>query len=430
MSTMRPRRIAMVAACPFPCERGTPIRIHRLSEALAARGHDVHVVTYHLGEPAVVRSIKIHRIADVPTYRRLEPGPTLQKLLVIDVLLARKLARLMREQPFDVIHAHHVEGLIAALLARRGTRCPIVFDAHTLLQSELPFYGFSPTRAIRRGLGLMLDRGLPPWADYIIAVTEQIRTRLLELGAADPDRIAVIGNGVERDLFEQAPRESANGRTERTLVFTGNLAAYQGVEQMLRGFAALRARRSDVRLMVVSGSSFDAFEALAEGLGVRDAIEVVHGGFEEVPGQLARSDVALNPRGDAPGVPQKSLNYMAAGLPIVSFRGSGRHLVDGDTALLAEDGDIEGFAAAIERILDDPALARRLGQAAQGHARSAMSWERSATLVEQVYGEAIALMAGRPDAPSEQMCAIEPRLRPASLDPTVPCGPRSRDLEP
>jgi len=42
-------RIAMIAACPFPWPRGTPIRIHRIAEAVARRGHAVHVVTYHLG---------------------------------------------------------------------------------------------------------------------------------------------------------------------------------------------------------------------------------------------------------------------------------------------------------------------------------------------------------------------------------------------
>ena len=41
-------RIAIVAACPFPLPRGTPVRILRMAEALADRGHEVHVVTYHL----------------------------------------------------------------------------------------------------------------------------------------------------------------------------------------------------------------------------------------------------------------------------------------------------------------------------------------------------------------------------------------------
>ena len=55
-------RIAMVAACPFPWPRGTPIRIHRMAEALGRRGHDVHVVTYHLGGPTPTPHMTVHRI--------------------------------------------------------------------------------------------------------------------------------------------------------------------------------------------------------------------------------------------------------------------------------------------------------------------------------------------------------------------------------
>jgi glycosyltransferase involved in cell wall biosynthesis len=60
---------------------------------------------------------------------------------------------------------------------------------------------------------------------------------------------------------------------------------------------------------------------------------------------------------------------MAMGLPIVSFAGSGHHLVDGETALLVKDGDVAGFANAIVRLLDDPALGKRLGKNAQKSVR-------------------------------------------------------------
>ena len=59
-------RIAMLAACPFPWPRGTPIRIHRMTEALARHGHEVHVVTYHLGKELSASPYEVHRIRDVP----------------------------------------------------------------------------------------------------------------------------------------------------------------------------------------------------------------------------------------------------------------------------------------------------------------------------------------------------------------------------
>ena len=98
--------VAIVAACPLPLARGTPVRIRHVAESLANRGHDIHVITYHLGSGELSQDVKVHRTPRVPTYRRLSPGPSYQKLLVMDPLLTAKVARLLRTMPFDVIHAH------------------------------------------------------------------------------------------------------------------------------------------------------------------------------------------------------------------------------------------------------------------------------------------------------------------------------------
>ncbi|MCK5405179.1 MAG: hypothetical protein KAI75_08095, partial [Desulfobulbaceae bacterium] len=68
-------RIAMIDACPFPFARGTPVRIHRMTESLARRGHEVHVVTYHLGDETDHPPFQLHRTWDVKYYRNCSPGP-------------------------------------------------------------------------------------------------------------------------------------------------------------------------------------------------------------------------------------------------------------------------------------------------------------------------------------------------------------------
>jgi hypothetical protein len=122
MNGGRPLRIAMIAACPFPSPRGTPIRIFRMAEALAHLGHEVHVATYHIGDDTGPLPFEVHRIPHVSFYRRSDPGPTYGKLMVLDPLLGRSLRRLIRTARFDVIHAHHYEGLLVAksLPARIG----------------------------------------------------------------------------------------------------------------------------------------------------------------------------------------------------------------------------------------------------------------------------------------------------------------------
>src|SRR3990172_10649695 len=96
-------KVAVVAACPFPYPRGTPIRILRMSESLAARGHEVHVVTYHLGERLTDLPFTIHRIPNIPTYRKTSPGPSYQKVFLVDPLLTVKLYGVVRDRKVDLI---------------------------------------------------------------------------------------------------------------------------------------------------------------------------------------------------------------------------------------------------------------------------------------------------------------------------------------
>ena len=385
--TGRRYRVAVVAACPFPCGRGTPVRIQRMAEELARRGHELTVVTYHLREPLpVLDGVRVRRIRDVPSYRKFSPGPSPRKLLFLDTLLVGRLRELLREGGVDVIHAHHFEGLIVALLARRslGLAVPIVFDAHTLLESELPYYVPRPLRRALAVLGRLIDRTISNRAEHVVAVTDDLREHLLAQGIVAPADSTTVDNGVELEPFATERWTPRAAGDDCLMVFTGNLAGYQGIEQLLEALAAAQRERLPIRLRIVTQSSFGPYEALAERLGVRRLIELVDAGFDAVPHCLATADIAVNPRVEAPGLPQKTLNYMAAGMPIVSFAGSGQHLVHGVTALLVPGSSARDLAAAIVRLADDPALAAALGAGARAEVES-KSWTLAATRVEGVY---------------------------------------------
>jgi len=383
-------RIALVAACPFTASRGTPIRIHRMAEALAHRGHEVHVVTYHLGEPPVDPPFEVHRIKPLRFYKKISPGPSYRKLLQVDRHLARLLASVLSSNEIDLIHAHHYEGLIVALRSRRRG-VPIIYDAHTTLHSELPYYRMGLPRWLKLGVGAVLDRYLPRTAHHTIAVTEKIREKLLDIEAVKPDRVSVISNGVEPELFvERTDRSPERTAKQNTILFAGNLAAYQGIDLLLEAFAELRAQRSDTRLVIASLSSFEECEFLADSLGVRDAVDFIPTGLPQLPAVLARADVAVSPRVDCTGIPQKLLNYMAAGLPVVAFEGSAATIRHGETGLRVPNGDTQALARAIELAIDDRELATRLGQAAQQEMRAERTWAVCAQAVETVYERLLA----------------------------------------
>jgi glycosyltransferase involved in cell wall biosynthesis len=376
----------VVAACPFPMARGTPIRILRMAEALAARGHDVQVATYHLGSGPVAADVRVHRIGVIRSYQRLSPGPTYWKLLRVDPPLARLLRRLLHDSPFDVIHAHHYEGLLVAAAARRGLPVPLVYDAHTLLMSELPYYQLGLPESVKRALGRWMDGWMPDLAEHTVCVTDTIRDKLVQKAGMDPQRLSVITNGVEVEHFGAAASLAAARHDGRLLIFTGNLAEYQGIDLLLRALHEVVPRYDGLRLRIATDSSFEPYEALARELEIRDRIEIVAAPpFPELPRLLAGADIAVNPRVDCDGVPVKLLNYMAASLPVVSFDSSAPGVVHGSTGWLAESGNIKAFADGIAALLDDRARAVGIGRAAREYVVKHCSWSVAAERCEELY---------------------------------------------
>ncbi|WP_315681641.1 hypothetical protein, partial [Escherichia coli] len=73
--------VCMLAACPFPATHGTPGSIREMAEAVAERGHDVHVVTYHFGEDVPMRGFHLHRIPALTRESRVVVGPTVRRPL-------------------------------------------------------------------------------------------------------------------------------------------------------------------------------------------------------------------------------------------------------------------------------------------------------------------------------------------------------------
>lgn len=344
------------------------------------------MATYHLGAGPVAPNVQVHRIGDVPSYGKLGPGPALGKLLRVDPALAALLRRLLRRERFDVIHAHHVEGVLVSAVARVGLGVPLVFDAHTLLASELPYYRLGLPSGAKAALGRFGDRLVPRLADHTACVTETIRAKLVGPGGIDPNRVSVVSNGTEIDHFDPARVRPVLPRSGRTLIFTGNLAEYQGIDLMLKAFQRVAADCPDVRLLVASDSSFAPYEALARALGIRERVDIEPSpAFADLPRLLASAEIALNPRENADGIPVKLLNYMAAARATVSFAGSAPGVSHGVNGWLATSGDIDAFAAGITALLQDPARARTMGAAARDYVVEHASWPKAAERCERIY---------------------------------------------
>ena len=151
------------------------------------------------------------------------------------------------------------------------------------------------------------------------------------------------------------------------VAYVGRIRPVKGVSvlvaawpKVIRGDAA---QPLDARLLIAGdGAEREALAQSARDNGVGDTVEFL-GEVSDVPGVLARADVYVQPSFQE-GLPNAVLEAMAMGLPIVATRVSGNEdvVADGDNGLLVPPGDPDALAAAVRRLVADPALALRMGR--------------------------------------------------------------------
>jgi glycosyltransferase involved in cell wall biosynthesis len=382
--------IAMVAAQAFPTTQGTQVSIRQMSQALNELGHTVHVVCYHIGDPQPTRGFTIHRILPLIKYSKFRAGPSLQKPF-LDLLLTLKLYQVVKREKIDIIHAHNYEAPLAGFLVRLLTGVPLVYHAHNLMSNELHQYFDSAFfQALFRKFGQFLDRTIPRLADYTIGISDEIADYMTVRGIVRRDRLAVIPLGIFADEVSlQDPsdmRKKHNLPDEKIVLYNGNCDRYQNLPNLLEAMPRVLEKVPDARLVFITNELEDWIVDRVREKGFSEQTRFVEtDSFQCTTEFFSIADVAVSPRTSCPGIPIKLLNYMAARVPIVAFRGSAKNLVHEKHCLAVENGDIPGFADAVIRLLQDRALAERLKTNAYQLLNEEYNWNRIAKSIEEIH---------------------------------------------
>ncbi len=386
------RRIALVAACPFPSPQGSQVFVGQMAKRLAAAGHDVHLLTYGQGAEQSGHGYRHHRIARLPGDDALRSGPALMKP-ILDAMLTRRLARLVREERIEIIHAHNYEAAVAAIAARAVTRVPVVYHSHNLMGDELETYFKTPlAKRLAALAGRALDRTVPSKADRVIALCEWSAARLREAGC-EAARISVIPPAVEDEgpIVAGAGARASFGISEHAfvVVYSGNLDAYQNLPLLLRAIELVRGREgprsAPVHLLMVTHAAREARERVASP-GLEGRLHLIEArGHAEARRALGISDIAALPRRLGSGYPVKLLNYMSAAKAVVTAGCGSKVLRSGVDGIVVADDDPAQLADAIELCREDPARRAALGQAARRSYLESLTWEQVLPRIEDVY---------------------------------------------
>jgi len=218
-------------------------------------------------------------------------------------------------------------------------------------------------------------------ARAIVAVSRAMQQRLISLGAR-PEKVHCNPYGVDCRVFSSASPASAGP----VFLAVGRFVEKKAPQLTILAFARVHQREPDARLLMIGdGPLLDACRDLARGLGIAPAVtflgaqphNVIRDEMRKVRGFVQHSIEA--PSGDSEGMPVAIIEAGASGLPVVATRHAGISdaVIEGTTGFLVDEHDVPEMAEAMLRLIDQPALAARLGQAAHDHVRAHFSMERS-----------------------------------------------------
>lgn len=283
-----------------------------------------------------------------------------------------RLAGIIREWRPHVVHCRNwsswMDAVLGRLLARGDSR--LVWSFHGFIDADrLP--------ARRR----WASRALAGITDELFAVCRDAAQRYADRAGIDPRRFEVIYNGVDLERFRPAEDRAALRRSlgmdeqRRVLLTVASLIPVKGHADLLRALAMLG--RLGVELpevwLVGEGPLRPELESLVADLRLGPHVHMP-GHSDQVPGFLSASDLFVLPS-RLEGMSNAILEAMAAGLPVVAraVGGNPELVVDGVTGALCRPNEVAAMAEAIGRLLLDPALGIRMGQAGRKRAERVFS---------------------------------------------------------
>jgi L-malate glycosyltransferase len=363
-------------AC-FPLIGGSGILATALGSELARRGHEVYLFSYALPVRLDLpqEGLHFHRIEFADNALFPCPDYTLP--------LAVKMAEVARSQRLDLFHVHYaVPHALAACLASQivGPSAPRIVT--TLHGSDTTLLGQDPDyrTAIEHAL---------VHSDAVTAVSENLRNQTQEIFSVKR-AIEVIPNFFipnKPKRSREEVRHNLDVNDKFLVLHMSNLRPVKRIDLLLRTIA-LSKNRARLRLLVLAGGPFEPYEPLLDELGIRDIV-IVRQNMAVVDEYLEAADAGLY-TSEYESFGLGILETVFHGKPVVAFRVGGIPEVLGDSYPLYPFGDVTAAASALDALVQNPKLARELGEQSGARARERFSADRVVPQYEALYRRIVA----------------------------------------
>ena len=383
-------KILMISPQPFFEPRGTPISVYQRLEALSALGHEIDLVTYHVGKDVEFPNVKIHRVRNVKMIQHVRIGPSRAKIF-LDVLVFFKASQLLLAKRYDVIHSHEEAAFFSVFLAWLFHTSHL-YDMHSVLSRQLGNFNFGNKPVFIKFFSL-LETLVLKTCDAVITVGPDLERFVRQLGAGI--QVVMIDNialhAYKASVEDEAILELKNNLNlegRLPIVYTGTYERYQGLDMALESAKIVSEHFPNVIFLFVGAKNQQAREwtELAEQANLQDHVRFIDVvSPEESMVYLAYGAVLISPRVDGTSTPLKIYSYLHAEKPIVATNITAHtQVLTEENAMLVEPNK-DSFAAGIIRVLNDPQLAEGLGKNAYEYAQQKFNHQDYISKVNQVY---------------------------------------------
>ena len=250
-----------------------------------------------------------------------------------------------------------------------------------------------------RGL-VALERRTFLEADHVISTNESYREIAIRRGGKSPDDVTVVRTGPDADrLRAGAPDPALRRGREHLVAYLGVMGPQDGVDLVLEAARVVvhDLGRTDISFLLMGrGDCYDSLTARRAELGLEDYVEMPGRVPDEfVATALSTADLGLcpdpkNPLNDLSTM-NKTMEYMAFGLPVVAFDLRETRVSAADAATYARPNDVTEFAQAIVDLIDDPARRQRMGRTGRSRVEQELQWSHQREGYLRVYADLVAV---------------------------------------
>jgi glycosyltransferase involved in cell wall biosynthesis len=383
---------------------GSQTRSKALS--LVRLGHTVHVLSRNVDatiaetRTLTQEGVVVHRMqppgTDFPVYGRTT------YLLGYTWYVLRELHRLMERTTFDVIDFPEFggEGFAYQLDRTMWNWLPVVVNIHGPLAMFAEHFAWPEKTSRYYQVAAFMEQFSIHRADAVMAVSSTIADLASRAYSFPRDQIDIVYCGVDSDLFH--PGKGRVHEAERpTVLFVGNIIENKGIDTLFDAVMRLRSKYPDIHLQILGKEDNELAPRFREHMdregSHRNCEFVGFVDFKLLPEYYRQAHVYCSPA-EFEGLGTTYLEAMSCGTPVVASTAGGTQesVLNGQTGLLVPPRDVAATADALDRILSDASLRRRMGEAGRRRVEQEFSDDRFIARVLAVYAKAIARAQASP----------------------------------